>query len=63
MQVKPMRREFSFSGFKPPDPNPKLTVEDVRGILAMQYPEIATVPSPAQKRPGKRASASSEDAA
>jgi len=42
MQVKAMRREFSFSGLKLPDPNPKLSVEDVRGILAMQYPEIAT---------------------
>ena len=42
MQIKPMRREFSFSGLKLPDPNPKLSVEDVRGILAMQYPEIAT---------------------
>lgn len=42
MQIRAMRREFSFSGLKLPDPDPKLTVEDVRGILAMQYPEIAT---------------------
>ncbi|MBY0502725.1 MAG: PRTRC system protein C [Bryobacteraceae bacterium] len=42
MQTKAMRREFSFMGLKLPDPDPKMSVEDVRGILAMQYPEIAT---------------------
>jgi len=42
MKTSPMRREFSFNGVKLPDPNPAMTVEDVRGVLAMQYPEIAT---------------------
>jgi PRTRC genetic system protein C len=42
MKTTPMRREFSFQGLKLPDPNPQLTVEDVRGVLALQYPEIAT---------------------
>jgi PRTRC genetic system protein C len=42
MQAKAMRREFSFQGPKLPDPDPKMSVEDVRGVLAMQYPEIAT---------------------
>jgi PRTRC genetic system protein C len=37
-----MRREFSFMGIKLPDPNAQMSVEDVRGVLAMQYPEIAT---------------------
>ena len=39
MQAKAMRREFSFQGLKLPDPDPKMSVEDVRGALAMQYPE------------------------
>ena len=42
MKTSPMRREFSFNGVKLPDPNPAMSVEDVRGVLAMQYPEIAT---------------------
>ena len=42
MKTTPLRREFSFQGLKLPDPNPQMTVEDVRGVLAMQYPEIAT---------------------
>ena len=42
MKTVPMRREFSFQGLKLPDPAPQMSIEDVRGILAMQYPEIAT---------------------
>ena len=42
MTVKPMARFFSFAGIKLADPDPRLTVEDVRGILAHAYPEIAT---------------------
>ena len=37
-----MRREFSFLGIRLPDPDSRMTVEDVRGVLSMQYPEIAT---------------------
>ena len=37
MKSTPMRREFSFAGLKLPDPNPQMTIEDVRGVLAMQY--------------------------
>jgi PRTRC genetic system protein C len=42
MKTAPMRREFSFQGLKLPDLNPQMSVEDVRGVLALQYPEIAT---------------------
>jgi PRTRC genetic system protein C len=42
MQARAMRREFSFQGIKLPDPDSRMNVEDVRGILSMQYPEIAT---------------------
>ena len=42
MQARAMRREFSFLGIRLPDPDSRMTVEDVRGVLAMQYPEIAT---------------------
>ena len=42
MQAKAMRREFSFLGIKLSDPDSTMTVEDVRGVLSLQYPEIAT---------------------
>ena len=42
MKSTPMRREFFFCGLKLPDPNSQMVIEDVRGILALQYPEIAT---------------------
>lgn len=42
MKITPMRREFAFAGLKLVDPNPQLSLEDVKGIFAMQYPEIAT---------------------
>ncbi len=42
MKTTVLRREFLFSGIKLPDPDRAMTIEDVRGVLAMQYPEIAT---------------------
>ena len=42
MKCTLMRREFFFASLKFPDPSPQMSVEDVRGVLAMQYPEIAT---------------------
>ena len=42
MQARAMRREFSFLGIRLPDPDSRMTVEDVRAVLSMQYPEIAT---------------------
>ena len=42
MQARAMRREFSFQGLKLGDPDSRMTIEDVRAVLSMQYPEIAT---------------------
>jgi PRTRC genetic system protein C len=42
MKSVAMKRQFSFGGLKLPDPDPRMTVEEVRGVLALQYPEIAT---------------------
>ena len=42
MQARAMRREFSFLGIRLQDPDSRMTVEDVRGILSLQYPESAT---------------------
>ncbi len=42
MTVKPMRRVFEYAGVRFEDPNSAMSVEQVRGLLATQYPEIAT---------------------
>ena len=41
MKTVAMKRQFSFAGLKLPDPDPRMSVEEVRGVLALQYPEIA----------------------
>jgi PRTRC genetic system protein C len=42
MESKPLSRCFEFNGVKLPDPNPQLSVEEVRALYAHQYPDIAT---------------------
>jgi PRTRC genetic system protein C len=42
MTVKTTLRVFSFNGLKLPDPDPKLSVDEVRGVFAHAYTEIAT---------------------
>ena len=44
MKSTPMRREFFFCGMKLPDPSVdgQMSLEDVKGVLSLQYPEIAT---------------------
>jgi PRTRC genetic system protein C len=42
MEAKVLSRCFEFNGVRLPDPNPKLSVEEVRSIYAHQYPDIAT---------------------
>lgn len=42
MQASSLKREFTFNGVKFPDPAPTLSPEEVRGVLATMYPDIAT---------------------
>ena len=42
MQTSVVTREFTFNGVKLPDPDPKLSPEQVRSVLATMYPDIAT---------------------
>ena len=37
MEGKPLSRCFEFNGVKLPDPNPTLSVEEVRALYAHQY--------------------------
>lgn len=42
MQASSVTREFTFNGVRLPDPDPKLSPEEVRAVLATMYPDIAT---------------------
>ena len=50
LKVQVLAREFVYHGVRLPDPNPDLTVEQVRDMYVAQYPELATAavegPSP-----------------
>jgi len=42
IEAKVMSRSFSYNGVKLPDPDPRLTAEEVKTIYSNQYPELAT---------------------
>ncbi len=42
LQAKTLTRFFTYLGVTLPDPNPRLTVEDIRAFYATQFPEIVT---------------------
>lgn len=42
IEVKPLIRTFAYKGMTLDDPNPNAPVEQVRDILAIQHPELAT---------------------
>lgn len=42
MTIETMAREFRYDGVRLPDPNPKLSIEEIRSAFSATYPEIAT---------------------
>ncbi|MGH9569860.1 MAG: PRTRC system protein C [Candidatus Angelobacter sp.] len=42
MKVQALQREFSYNGIKLPDPNPQMSIEQVRDAYAPAYPELTT---------------------
>lgn len=42
IKVQSLSRVFVYSGVRLPDPNPELTVEEVRDMYVVDYPELAT---------------------
>jgi PRTRC genetic system protein C len=42
MKAKVLQREFIYNGIKLPDPNPQMSVEEVRDTYAAAYPEVNT---------------------
>jgi PRTRC genetic system protein C len=42
IEAKPLSRSFTYNGVKPPDPDPRMTAEEVKSLYSHQYPELAT---------------------
>jgi PRTRC genetic system protein C len=42
MTIETLDREFRYDNLRLPDPNKKLSVEEVRLVFSAAYPEIAT---------------------
>jgi PRTRC genetic system protein C len=54
VRVDKLERSFTYNGLRLPDPDPSLTVEQVRDMYVPTYPELATAavegPSPVDGR-------------
>ena len=42
LTVARMTRIFQFHGIRLPDPNPAMSIDEVKALYATQYPELAT---------------------
>ena len=42
LQASPLTRSFAYLSLKLPDPDSKLTVEEVRQFYSTQFPDLAT---------------------
>ena len=42
LHASTLPREFLYQGSRIPDPDPKMSVEQIRELLTPSYPEIAT---------------------
>ena len=42
LTVAKMTRVFQFNGIRLPDPNPEMSVDNVKALYSAQYPELTT---------------------
>ena len=42
IQAKSLSRSFTYNGVKLPDPDPRMTPDEVKAVYSHQYPELAT---------------------
>jgi PRTRC genetic system protein C len=42
LKTSSLPREFVFNGSRIPDPDPQMSIDQVRDLLTLSYPEIAT---------------------
>jgi len=50
IDAKVLARSFSYNRVKLPDPDPRMTPEDVKAAYSHQYPELATAAITGRKR-------------
>ncbi|HKE55450.1 MAG TPA: PRTRC system protein C [Pyrinomonadaceae bacterium] len=43
IDARVLPRSFTYNGVKLPDPDPRMTPEEVKSAYTHQYPELATV--------------------
>lgn len=42
IDAKVLSRSFAYNGIKLPDPDPRMTLDEVKNLYSHQYPELAT---------------------
>lgn len=42
IDAKVLSRSFTYNGIKLPDPDPRMTADEVKNLYSHQYPELAT---------------------
>ncbi len=53
IETKVLSRSFTYNGVKLPDPDPRMTPEEVKIIYSHQYPELATAAITGPKASGE----------
>jgi len=55
LQASPLTRSFAYLSLKLPDPDSKLTVEEVRQFYSTQFPDLATASITGPESRGRQA--------
>lgn len=54
IEAKSLSRSFTYNGVKFPDPDPRMTPEEVKILYSHQYPELATATIAGPEASGER---------
>jgi len=54
IDTKVLSRNFTYNGVKLPDPDPRMTPEEVKTIYGQQYPELATAATTGPEASGEQ---------
>ena len=54
IEAKSLSRSFTYNGVKFPDPDPRMTPEEVKILYSHQYPELATAAITGPEASGER---------
>ena len=54
IQVEKLDRSFSYNGFSLPDPGKGLSLDEVRDVFSLQFPEIVSASIEGPERKGNK---------